>query len=77
MMGVPERFSGTPGPALMNEPRPILALRDASKAFGAIHALEHVSIELYPGFRDFAREDSDFDPVRDEPAIKELMGVSS
>jgi hypothetical protein len=35
------------------------------------------SIELYAGFRDFAREDSDFDPVRDEPAIKELMEVSS
>ena len=33
----------------MTETRPILALRDASKAFGAINALENVSIELYPG----------------------------
>ena len=30
----------------MTETRPILALRDASKAFGAINALENVSIEL-------------------------------
>jgi hypothetical protein len=35
------------------------------------------SIELYPGFRDYAREDSDFDPVRDEPAVKELLEVTS
>src|SRR5438067_1958094 len=33
----------------MTETRPILALRDASKAFGAINALENVSIELHPG----------------------------
>src|SRR5437764_4508254 len=33
----------------MTETRPILALRDASKVFGAINALENVSIELYPG----------------------------
>jgi quercetin dioxygenase-like cupin family protein len=35
------------------------------------------SIELYPGFRDYAREDSDFDPVRNEPAVKELLEVPS
>jgi hypothetical protein len=35
------------------------------------------SIELFPGFRDYAREDSDFDPVRDEPAVKELLEVTS
>jgi hypothetical protein len=37
---------------------------------------EHLgrAIELYPGFRDFAREDSDLEPVRDEPAIKALVG---
>lgn len=35
------------------------------------------SIELFPGFRDYAREDSDFDPVRDEPAVRELMEGSS
>ena len=32
------------------------------------------AIELYPGFRDFARDDSDFDPFRDDPAIKALVG---
>jgi hypothetical protein len=31
------------------------------------------SIELYPGFRDFAREDSDFEPVRGHPAVKALL----
>jgi tetratricopeptide (TPR) repeat protein len=35
------------------------------------------SIELFPGFRDYAREDSDFDPVRDQPAVKELLGAAS
>ena len=35
------------------------------------------SIELFPGFRDFAREDSDFDPVREEPAVRELLEVAS
>jgi hypothetical protein len=32
------------------------------------------AIELYPGFRDFARDDSDFEPVRDDPAIQALVG---
>ena len=31
------------------------------------------SIELYPGFRDMAREDSDFEPMRGEPAIQALL----
>jgi hypothetical protein len=37
---------------------------------------EHLerAIDLYPGFRDFAREDSDLEPVRDEPAIQALVG---
>jgi rhamnose transport system ATP-binding protein len=33
----------------MNEPRPILSLQHASKAFGAIRALEDVSIDLHGG----------------------------
>jgi rhamnose transport system ATP-binding protein len=33
----------------MTEPQPVLSLDHASKAFGAIRALEDVSIELYPG----------------------------
>jgi tetratricopeptide (TPR) repeat protein len=31
------------------------------------------AVELYPGFRDFAREDSDFDPVRGEPQVAALL----
>jgi mannose-6-phosphate isomerase-like protein (cupin superfamily) len=39
-------------------------------------ALEHLrrSIELSEQFRDYAKNDSDFDAVRDEPAFKELTG---
>jgi rhamnose transport system ATP-binding protein len=33
----------------VTEPHPILSLQHASKAFGAIHALEDVSIDLYGG----------------------------
>jgi rhamnose transport system ATP-binding protein len=33
----------------MTTPKPALSLRHAAKAFGAIHALEDVSIELYAG----------------------------
>jgi tetratricopeptide (TPR) repeat protein len=38
-------------------------------------ALEHVTraIELSPQFRDFAKSDSDLDPLRDDPAFKALM----
>jgi len=32
------------------------------------------AIELFPGFRDFAQDDSDFEPLRDDPAIKALVG---
>jgi tetratricopeptide (TPR) repeat protein len=31
------------------------------------------SIEMSERFRAFAKEDSDFDPIRDEPAFKELI----
>ena len=39
-------------------------------------ALEHLrrSIELSERSRAFAKGDSDFDPIRDEPAFKELIG---
>jgi hypothetical protein len=43
----------------------------------AVAASLRRSIELFPGFRDYAREDSDFDPVRDDPAVKELLEVAS
>jgi quercetin dioxygenase-like cupin family protein len=32
------------------------------------------AIELYPEFRDLAREDTDLEPVRDDPAIQALVG---
>jgi quercetin dioxygenase-like cupin family protein len=34
------------------------------------------AIDLYPAFRDFARDDSDFDPVRGDPAVRALVGGS-
>ena len=34
---------------VMTEPSPVLSLRQAAKAFGAIHAVEDVSIELFAG----------------------------
>ena len=40
-------------------------------------ALEHLrrSIEMSERSREYAREDSDLDPIRDEPAFKELVGL--
>jgi tetratricopeptide (TPR) repeat protein len=39
-------------------------------------AVEHLrrAIELSDRVRDYAKGDSDLDPIRDEPAFKELMG---
>jgi hypothetical protein len=31
-------------------------------------------INTWEGARDMAKEDSDFDPIRDEPKFKELVG---
>ena len=41
-------------------------------------ALDHLgrAIEMSERFRAFAQDDSDFDPIRDEPAFKELVGRS-
>jgi hypothetical protein len=38
-------------------------------------ALDHLTraSEIWDGFRSFAEQDSDFDPIRDEPAFRELM----
>ena len=33
-----------------------------------------VAIERRPSLRDFAREDTDFEPLRDEPSFQELIG---
>ena len=39
-------------------------------------ALEHLgrAVAMWDGCRDLARNDSDFDPIRDEPRFKELIG---
>jgi hypothetical protein len=39
-------------------------------------AIEHLgrAIEMWEGCRDLAREDSDFDPIRSEPAFADLVG---
>jgi quercetin dioxygenase-like cupin family protein len=52
-----------------------LACFDSMARASADVVAEHLgrSIELYPGFRDFAREDSDFEPVREETAIRTLL----
>jgi len=42
-------------------------------------AVEHLrrAIDLSEGFRSFAEGDSDFDPIRDEPAFTELIGAQA
>jgi len=37
--------------------------------------LKHLrrAIELSEQFRDYARQDSDLDAIRDQPAVKELL----
>ena len=39
-------------------------------------AIDHLrrAIEMSEQFRAYAKDDSDFDPIRDEPAFKELVG---
>jgi hypothetical protein len=39
-------------------------------------AIDHLrqAIEMWDGCRDMANGDSDFDPIRDEPAFRELVG---
>jgi hypothetical protein len=38
-------------------------------------AIEHLraAIELRPSFRDLAKKDTDFDPIREEPGFKALV----
>jgi hypothetical protein len=42
-------------------------------------AVEHLrkSIELSEQFRAYARQDSDLDAIRDDPAVKELLAADS
>ena len=39
-------------------------------------AIEHLqrAIDMWEGCRDMANEDTDFDPIRDEPAFRSLIG---
>jgi hypothetical protein len=39
-------------------------------------AIEHLrqAIDMWEGCRDMAKKDSDFDPIRNEPAFEELVG---
>jgi tetratricopeptide (TPR) repeat protein len=52
-----------------------LACFESKAGTDAATVAQHLarSIELYPGFRDFARADDDFDPVKDDPAIASLL----
>ena len=42
----------------------------------SVEAIEHLgrAVEMSDQFLAYAREDSDFDPIRDEPGFKELVG---
>jgi hypothetical protein len=46
----------------------------ASRTADAIEHLRH-AIGIWEGCRDMANEDSDFDPIRNEPAFEELVGA--
>jgi hypothetical protein len=39
-------------------------------------AVEHLrqTIDIWEGCREMAKTDSDFDPIRNEPAFEELVG---
>jgi hypothetical protein len=43
---------------------------------GAADALDHLrqAIDMTEQFRGFAKDDSDFDPIRDDPAFGQLIG---
>ena len=45
----------------------------AGRTTGAVDHLRH-AITMSERFRAYAKDDSDFDPIRDDPAFKELIG---
>ena len=45
----------------------------ADRTADAIEHLRH-AINMWEGCREMAKEDSDFDPIRHEPAFQELIG---
>jgi tetratricopeptide (TPR) repeat protein len=52
-----------------------LACFESMAGADAATVAQHLSraFELYPGFRDFARTDTDFDRVKDDPAVASLL----
>ena len=46
-----------------------------SRAGQTAEAIEHLrrAIDTWEGFREMAKQDTDFDPIRDEPAFAELL----
>ena len=44
------------------------------KADAIAHLRRSLELSVSPRFREFAKEDSDLDPLRDEPEFKELLG---
>ena len=52
-----------------------LACFESMAGSDATTVAEHLghAIEIYPGFREFAQADSDFDRVKDDPTIQSLM----
>jgi tetratricopeptide (TPR) repeat protein len=44
------------------------------KADAIAHLRRSLELSASPRFREFAKDDSDLDPLRDEPEFKELMG---
>jgi tetratricopeptide (TPR) repeat protein len=47
-----------------------------SRAGRTTDAIEHLrnAVEMWEGCREMAKEDSDFDPIRDEPTFEQLIG---
>ena len=47
-----------------------------SLAGETVAAVEHLlqAVDLRDGCREMASEDSDFDPIRSEPALQEVLG---
>jgi hypothetical protein len=47
-----------------------------SLAGRTVDAIDHLrqAIGMWEGCRDMAKKDSDFDPIRNQPAFEELVG---
>ena len=74
--GVIERGRSTLENAGYASPLYNLACCEAQSA-ATEDAIDHLrdALERRPSLRDLAREDTDFDPLRDEPAFRELLAT--